>query len=108
MESGKKIKFADGSVQVSSSIVRLPLQIGDQMIHVDFLLGSYTDDAILWMANITRLSLNIDFANLLVSQYDKWWLPVHDVQQTLLAIGHKVMVRKATVIPGNSQLVLPA
>ena len=102
----KKIKFADGSMQNSQGIVRIPLQVGNETTYIDFLLGEYTDDAILGMADITKLSLNIDFANLLVTQSDKWWFPVHDIQETL--IGRKVLVRKATVVPARSQMIVPA
>ena len=38
IETGKKIRFADGSIQESCGIVNIPLQIGDQNIHVDFCL----------------------------------------------------------------------
>ena len=103
--TNKRIKFADGSCQDSSGIVTFDFQIGDKIEQVDFLLGDYTDEAILGMADITKLSLSIDFSNLLVTQGENW-LPIHDVQQCL--IGRKVLVRKTVVIPAQSQMVLPA
>ena len=57
------------------------------------------------MADITKLSLTIDFAHLLVTQ-DQLWLPIHDIQSSL--IGRKVLVRRSVVIPANTQMVLPA
>ena len=88
--TGKKIKFADGRIQEASGIVTLPLQIGETTTNIDFLLGEYSDEAILGMSDISKLELKIDFSKLLVIHAGKWWLPVHDIQQTL--IGRKVEV----------------
>ena len=57
------------------------------------------------MNDIHALSLTIDFQNMLVSK-DEFWLPVHDIQNSL--VGHKVIVRKTTVIPRKSQRILSA
>ena len=103
--TNKRIKFADGSCQSSSGIVTFDIQIGDNISQIDFLLGDYTDEAILGMSDITKLSLSIDFSNLLVTQGENW-LPIHDVQQCL--VGRKVLVRKTTVIPAHSRIVLQA
>ena len=104
-KSEKQIKFADGSVQNSIGIVSIPLQIGSCIETIDFLVGNYTDEAILGMVDITKLKLSVDFAKLLVTK-DKMWLPIYDVQESL--VGRKVLVRRSVIIPAKSQMLIPA
>ena len=104
-QTSKQIKFADGSIQDSSGIVTMPLQIGDDIHHTDFILGNYTDEAIIGMNDIRALALTIDFQRMLVTKSDLW-LPIHDVNSTL--IGRKVVVRKSVVVPRRSQHIISA
>ena len=104
-QTGKQIKFADGSVQKSSGIVRIPVQVGNKVSQIDFLLGKYTDQAILGMNNIHDLALKIDFENMLVTQGD-YYFPVHDIRDSL--VGRKVIVRRTVVIPPRTQQIVQA
>ena len=104
-ETEKQIKFADGSIQKSEGIVKMPLQCGNIVASIEFLLGKYTDDAILGMKDIHNLGLNIDFHKMIVKQ-GKNWLPVHDTKNNL--VGRKVVVRRNVIIPPRCQFLVQA
>jgi predicted aspartyl protease len=73
-ETEKQIKFADGSVQKSEGVVTISLRSDEKIVHVDFLLGKYTDEAILGMHDIHALGLKIDFQKMTITQEDRWMI----------------------------------
>jgi hypothetical protein len=104
-ESKQQITLADGSIQSCDGVITLNLKIGDQVRSVEFLLGHYSDEAILGMTDLQRMGLAIDFRTMLVTQGDLW-IPVSDSNSNL--VGRKVIVRRSVVIPKRTQLVYPA
>ena len=101
VKNTKQIRFADGSVQNSTGTITMPLQIGDHVQHISFVLGDYTDEGIIGINDIHALSLTINFQKMLVQRNDMW-LPIHDVQNNL--IGRKIVVRKSSVIEGYPEI----
>ena len=102
--TGKQVKFADGSTQRGIGMISMSMNL-DKKSNINFLIGNYSDDAIMGMDDMRRLGLTINAGNMLVSVGDKW-LPVHDGQNTL--IGRKVLVRRTTIIPAKTQVLVPA
>ena len=103
--TSKQIKFADGSLQNSTGLITMPLQLGDEIHLIDFVLGDYTDEGIIGINDIHAMGLTINFQKMLVHK-GNLWLPIHDVRCNL--IGRKVIVRKSTVIPKRSQHMISA
>ena len=70
------------------------------MKNITFLLGSYSDEAILGMND-----LKIDFDKMLVTK-GNLWIPVVDVQCNL--VGRKVLVRRSVTVPKRTQVIYQA
>ena len=67
-----KVTFADGSIQSCAGQVTLPLKIGGTWHEIAFLVGNYTDSAILGMQDLQALGLTIDFEGMVVEKEGKW------------------------------------
>ena len=86
----------------------LVLKLGNEMkefFFKEFLLGNFSDPAILGMPDLQNLGLAIDFENVVVTKGDLW-LPVCDVQNKML--GRKVLVKRTFVPPPKQQVILQA
>ena len=103
-ETDKKVKFADGSVQKGLGVINMPVNIKDDC-PIDFLVGNFSDEAMLGLNDIKRLGLTINAGEMLVTIDDRW-LPIHDIHCNL--IGRKVLVRRSVVIPPRTQMIIPA
>ena len=101
----KEIRLADGSFTKCDGIVTMTLQVGGTTKEVDFLLGKYSDEAILGINDLQSLGICIDFENFKVSK-GSYWIPCVDVQSTL--VGRKVVVRRSVILPGRSQAIFQA
>ena len=101
----KQIKLADGSLQMCAGIVTLPLTVGKVTQNAKFLVGNYSDEAILGMYDIAKLGLRIDFQKMLVAK-DDMWIPVVDISCHM--VGRKVVIRRSVVVPGRTQVICAA
>ena len=88
-KSELRVKFADGSIQNTDGIITMNVQIGRNVQPVDFLLGRYSDQAMLGMNDLMKFSLEMNFKSMLISAGDLW-IPVHDIANT--SIGRKAEV----------------
>ena len=98
-----RITLANGSVQQCLGQTSIPLKIGGAWHSANFLVGSWSDPAILGMAELQSLGLSIDFEGMVVTKNDHW-IPTHD--QGGRWVSRKVFVRKSTVIPAQSQSIV--
>ena len=64
------VKFADGSIQHCLGTVRIPVAIGKERSTVDFVVGQFSDKAILGMTELQSLGLTLDFRSLKLTQGD--------------------------------------
>ena len=99
------IKLADGHRQASLGETVLPLIIGEEIYNVPFIVGHFSDPAILGMSELKALGLSIDFEKMQVS---KSGLIVPTVDVHCKWVSRKVVIRKACVIPARSQMLLEA
>ena len=72
IETEKTVKFADGSLQKSCGTFKMALKLGNEMVELEFLLGHFSDQAILGMPDLQKLKLSIDFENVVVTKGDLW------------------------------------
>jgi hypothetical protein len=100
-----RVKFADGRLQHCSRLINTPLRVGDCVKEIQFLVGDFTDEAILGMRDLQLLGLSIDFDTFTVTK-DNWWIPVFDSSSN--AIAKQVTVRKAVTLPPRSEVIVPA
>ena len=100
-----QIRFADGSIQSITGMIKLPILIGQDCKLVEFLVGEYTDDAILGMKDLKRFGITIDFEKNLVTKGDLW-LPAIDISSVPLL--QKVIVRRTCVLAPRSQSIIQA
>ena len=101
--SEHKLKFADGSVQQCAGIVTIPLKLGTNYTEIDFIVGNFSDQAILGMVDLQMLEIKIDFEQLSVKT-NTYWIPIHDVKHT--PIARKVVVNKSFVLPPHTQTIV--
>ena len=104
-ETNLKVRFADGRVQSGTGVLKLPVWIGKEVKIVDFLVGEFTDDAILGMRDLKAFGISIDFDNCLVTKGDLW-LPAVDVNSKPLV--NKVVIRRTCVLAPRSQSIVQA
>ena len=95
-----RVTLADGSAQKCLGKTSFRLRVGDDWQHVPFLIGNWTDSAILGMAELQALGLSIDFDNLIITLNDLC-IPVCDYKGAW--VSRKVTARSATIIPAKSQ-----
>ena len=100
-----KVTFADGSTQSCAGQVDFPLKIGDSWHTITFLVGNYTDEAILGMRDLQNLGLSIDFEGMIVAKGGQW-IPTQDVAGNW--VSRQVKVRKSVVVPARTQVILEA
>ena len=104
-ECFKQIRLVDGSVADCEGIVSMDIEIGGTVKTIDFLLGKYSDEAILGMKDLQALGLTINFDKMLVTAGNSW-VPVVDSQNKV--VGRKVVVRRSIVVPSRSQMLIQA
>ena len=102
-ESENKVKFADGSVQKADGLVALNLKVGNRKKRVSFLIGNFTDEAILGMNDLHTLDFLIDFCTITVLKGDLA-IPVQDIYCN--SATRKVVVRKSVTLAQESIPVL--
>ena len=98
-----KVTFADGSEQQCAGKVSFPLKLGEEWHKIEFLVGRWSDPALLGMRELQSLGLKIDFKGMVVTKENSW-IPTHDRSGTWTA--RRVELQKAAVIPPRSQLVV--
>ena len=99
------VTLADGSVQPCSGRTEFPLCIGGKKHTITFLVGKWSDGAILGMTDLHALGLQIDFEKMAVKQNDQW-IPTRDTRG--LWVSRRVRVDKHTTIPPYSEMILKA
>ena len=72
-----RVTLADGSVQQCRGKATFPMGIGDLCQPVEFLVGRWSDQAILGMRELHMLGLSINFDGMVVTK-DDWWIPTND------------------------------
>ena len=77
--SPMQVKFADGRLQENMSTTVLALKIGKDVQNVEFLVGNFTDDAILGLKDLKGLGLVVDFKTSILTK-DNYWIPTVDVE----------------------------
>ena len=65
-----QINFANGEMQKVLEQVKVPVQINGFTKSIDFLFGSFTDEAILGINDLQLLGLEIDFKNMILHKGD--------------------------------------
>ena len=90
-----QIKFADGRIQKSYGKINLPVHIGKSQHIIEFLVGEFSDEAILGITDLQRLGLTIQFADMKVSK-GNICIPVHDLHCNNLS--NKLYLRKSVTI----------
>ena len=95
-ESSFQIKFANGDIQDSFGQTRIPITIGDFTADIDFLVGDFTDEAIIGIKDLQKIGLEINFQNMTVTKDDKD-IPVHDSFNRHLS--SRVFVKHVTCLP---------
>ena len=102
-ETEARVSFADGSVQKCNGEICLPLKIGDTWHDIFFLVGRYSDSAILGMRDLQKLGISIDFEGMVVVKEDQW-IPTCDPMGRW--VSRQATVKKATVVPARTQCVV--
>ena len=95
-ESSFQIKFANGDIQDSFGQTRIPITIGDFTADIDFLVGDFTDEAIIGIKDLQKIGFEINFQNMTVIKDDKD-IPVHDSFNRHLS--SRVFVKHITCLP---------
>ena len=104
-ESENKVKFADGSVQKADGLVTLNLKVGHTKERVSFLVGNFTDEAILGMNDLHTLGFQIDFSTMTVLKGDLA-IPVQDIYCN--SVTRKVVVRKSVTLAPRTESIIEA
>ena len=104
-QSETRVKFADGSVQRADGLVKLSLKVGETTKTVSFLVGNFTDEAILGMCDLHTLGIQIDFSTMTVCKGD-WIIPVQDVHCN--PICRKVVVKKSVTLSPRTENLIEA
>ena len=100
-----RVTLADGRIQQCAGRIQLPLKLGAAWHTMEFLVGRWSDQAILGMAELQALGLAIDFEGMVVTKRDHI-IPIQDHQG--LWVSRRVLVRRTTIIPAASQGVVEA
>ena len=101
----REIRLADGSFTRCEGKISMKLKVGQTVRNVDFLLGKYSDDAILGMKDLQSIGLSVNFETMQVTK-GQIWIPCVDVNYSL--VGRKVVVRRSVVLPARSQAIFQA
>ena len=97
------IKLADGSVQTCDGTVELPVVIDQEISVVEFLVGNFTDAAILGIVDLQKLGLVLDFQSLTLWKGGSN-IPLVDFKHVPLA--RKVIVSNSQVIPARRESLI--
>ena len=95
-KSNSQIKFANGEVQRVLGRVKVPVQINGFTKSVDFLIGSFTDEAILGINDLQLLGLEIDFKNMILHKGDTL-IPTED--SCSVPLSCKVYTKHTVALP---------
>lgn len=98
-----KIRLADGGLRSCTGVVRIPLYIADQEHEVMFLVGKFSDPALLGMRDLQAIGMVIDFHALCLS-VGGFTIPATDVDKIPLLVP-AVLHRGVDLSPGSQQCV---
>jgi hypothetical protein len=99
----KNLKFADGSLQKCEGSVELNIKLGHITKVVNFIIGNFSDQAILGMADLLKLDFTVDFKNLQVTT-PEYSIPIYDISH--LPISRKVVSDKDYELFPRKQTVM--
>ena len=97
------VKLADGSTQNCYGTVRIPVVIVGDITVIEFVVGDFSDMAILGMVDLQQLGFRLDFQSLTL------WkgglnIPVVDVRHNPLS--RKVIVGESLVLPARKECII--
>ena len=94
------VKFADGSIQHCLGTVRIPVAIGKERYTVDFVVGQFSDKAILGMTELQSLGLTLDFRSLKLKQGDVD-IPVVDCYHN--SLSRRIITKEPIILPPRQE-----
>ena len=101
--SNYKIKFANGEVQKALGQAKIPIQIGDFIQTVDFLIGNFTDEAIIGITDLQKLGLKADFEYMTLYRGERS-IPIED--NSGIPLSCKVYSKQTiSLAPGKTSMV---
>ena len=101
--SNYKIKFANGEVQKALGQAKIPIQIGDFIQTVDFLIGNFTDEAIIGITDLQKLGLKADFEYMTLYRGERS-IPIED--NSGVPLSCKVYSKQTiSLAPGKMSMV---
>ena len=95
-----QVTLADGHVRDCYGTVEIPVKVCGSEITLEFLVGNFSDEAILGMTDLQKLGLTIDFTNLKVSK-GEYCIPVHDMDNNQLST--RVTLQSSVTVQPKSE-----